>query len=94
MYCITLANNVFVKDSKSVKKRIELQLEARKYIIMLQVDIQLMMKLASDQKTLMSSSKLLKLVDDLKAKDNGWIKYTLQDYMQKHGKQDDLKPRP
>ena len=94
MYCITLANNVFVKDSKSVKKRIELQLEARKYLVMLQVDIQLMMKLTSDQKTLMSGGKLLKLVDDLKAKDAGWIKYTLQDYMQKHSKQDDLKPLP
>ena len=35
MYCITLANNVFVKDGKSAKKRIELQLEARKYMIML-----------------------------------------------------------
>ena len=94
MYCITLANNVFVKDSKSVKKRIDLQMEARKYLIMLQVDIQLMMKLASDQKTLMSGGKLLKLVDDLKAKDAGWMKYTLQDYMQKHNKQDDLKPLP
>lgn len=94
MYCITLANNVFVKDSKSVKKRIELQLEARKYLVMLQVDIQLMMKLTSDQKTLMSGGKLLKLVDDLKAKDAGWIKYTLQDYMQKHSKQDDLNPLP
>lgn len=39
------------------------------------------MKLASDQKTLMSGSKLLKLVDDLKAKDTGWMKYTLQDYI-------------
>ena len=69
-------------------------MEARKYLIMLQVDIQLMMKLASDQKTLMSGGKLLKLIDDLKAKDAGWIKYTLQDYMQKHSKQDDLKPLP
>ena len=40
-----------------------------------------MMKLTSDQKTLMSGGKLLKLIDDLKAKDAGWIKYTLQDYM-------------
>lgn len=81
MYCITLANNTFVKDSNSVKKRIELQLEAKKYMIMLQVDIQLMMKLAPDQKTIMSGSRLLKLVDDLKTKDVGWMKYTLQDYI-------------
>lgn len=94
MYCITLANNIFVKDSKSVKNRIDLQLEAKKYMIMLQVDIQLMMKLAPDQKTIMSGSRLLKLVDDLKTKDVAWMKYTLQDYIQKHGKQDDLELLP
>lgn len=83
MYSITLANNVFVKDDAAAKKRIGLQVEARKYMIMMQVDIQLIMKMTADEKTLLQCSRLLKRVGDLKAKTAAWAKYTLKEYQEK-----------
>lgn len=76
MYKISLANNIFVKSEESKKRRILLQLDARDYAIMLQVDIQLIMKLSTDAKQLAMCNKLIEKLDELKAKIAAWIKYT------------------
>lgn len=76
MYKMSLANNIFVKTEETKKKRMLLQLSAREYAIQLQVDVQLIMKLSTDQKQLVVCNKLIEKIDELKTKIAGWIKYT------------------
>lgn len=76
MYKMSLANNIFVKTEETKKKRLMLQLSAREYAIQLQVDVQLIMKLSTDQKQLVVCNKLIEKIDELKTKIAGWIKYT------------------